>query len=178
MESYRLKNGNKMIIRGATAADAEEMLNYLEQVGGESDFLTFGPGEIKMTLEDERSFLNSISKADNKLFIVAVVADKIIGNLSYTGGMRPRVRHTGEFGVSVLKEYWGQGVGKILIQYLIAWSKASGTVRKINLRVRSDNTAGIYLYEALGFVEEGRQSREFCINGIFYDSIIMGLEID
>ncbi len=178
MKSYSLKDGREMIIRRTTAKDAEEMLKYLEQVGGESDFLTFGPGEIKMTLEDERSFLSSISKTDNKLFIVAVLEDKIIGNLSYTGGMRPRVSHVGEFGVSVLKEYWGCGVGRALIQYLIEWSKASGVVRKINLRVRSDNAVGIHLYKELGFLEEGRQSREFCIQGIFYDSITMGLEID
>ena len=178
MKIYQLKNGKELIIRGATVEDAAEMVKYVEQVGGESDYLTFGPGETTMTIEDEKSFIQSMSNCDNKLFVVAVVEGKIVGNLGYTGGPRPRVRHTGEFGVSVLKEYWGLGIGRELIQYLIEWSKASHIIRKINLRVRSDNAAGIALYKSLGFVEEGTRCREFYVGGTFFDCLMMGLSID
>ena len=178
MKAYRLKNGIELIIRSAAVEDSAEMVSYVQQVGGESDFLTFGPGEMTMTVEDEKSFIESVLKAENRLFIVATIDGKIVGNLGYTGGGRPRIRHTGEFGVSVLKEYWGLGIGETLIKYLIEWSKNTGIVRKINLRVRSDNATGINLYKKLGFKEEGGQSREFYVGGIFYDSIMMGLEID
>lgn len=50
--------------------------------------------------------------------------------------------------------------------------------RKINLRVRTDNAAGIKLYKKLGFLEEGKLKRDFCIDGEFYDSLLMGLLID
>lgn len=103
---------------------------------------------------------------------------KIVGCLNFSGGARQRTAHTGELGVSVLKEYWGCGIGRELIQYLIDWSKETGIIRKINLRVRTDNARGINLYKHLGFLEEGVKSRDFLINGKFYDSLIMGLKVD
>lgn len=45
-------------------------------------------------------------------------------------------------------------MGEELIKYLIEWSKKSGIIRKINLRVRPDNAHGINLYKKLGFSEE------------------------
>jgi hypothetical protein len=34
------------------------------------------------------------------------------------------------------------------------------------------------MYRKIGFVEEGRTTREYCINGKYYDNILMGLELD
>jgi RimJ/RimL family protein N-acetyltransferase len=79
--------------------------------------------------------------------------------------------------VSVLKDYWGMGIGEELIRYLINWSRDSG-IRKINLRVRQDNLKAISLYKKLGFTEEGIVKRDSLIGGKFYDSLLMGLLID
>lgn len=117
-------------------------------------------------------------KKENALFIIAEITGKVVGNLNFSGGTRQRIAHVGEFGVSILKEYWGNGIGEELIKYLISWSNSSGIIRKINLRVRTDNTRGIHLYKKLGFSEEGIVKRDFLINGEFYDSLVMGLLID
>jgi RimJ/RimL family protein N-acetyltransferase len=103
---------------------------------------------------------------------------EIVGNLAFRAGTRPRVAHVGEFGVSVLKSYWGIGIGKYLVQSLLDWAKDGGIIRKINLRVKEDNRTGIVLYKKLGFREEGIRTRDFCIDGKLYDSICMGLHID
>lgn len=55
---------------------------------------------------------------------------------------------------------------------------ATRIIRKINLRVRSDNHSAISLYKKSGFVSEGTITREFFINGKFFDAIHMGLEIE
>lgn len=112
------------------------------------------------------------------LAIIAEVKGKVVGNLNFSGGPRERTSHVGEFGVSVLKEYWGNGTGEELIEYLINWSKGTGIIRKINLRVRNDNTRGIHLYRKLGFIEEGIIRRDFLVNREFYDCLQMGLLID
>lgn len=171
-------NGEKVIIRKACGADAEAMLEYLGVIGGESDFLTFGSGEFEKTVKEEEEFIETTLKKDNALFIIAEISGRVIGNLNFSGGPRQRTAHVGEFGVSILKEYWGNGIGEELIKCLIAWSKNSSIIRKINLRVRADNKRGIYLYKKLGFSEEGILKRDFLINGEFYDSIAMGLLID
>jgi len=178
MKQIILKNGSAAIIRRANKSDAAAMLEYIDIISRESDFLTFGQGEFDKTIEQEESFIDNISKQSNALFIIVEVEGKIVGNLNFSGGLRPRIRHIGEFGVSVLKEYWGQGIGTKLINYLIEWCKQSGVIRKINLRVRSDNYSAIYMYKKLGFNEEGVVTREFLIKNKFYDCLSMGLLID
>ncbi|MBO0797135.1 MAG: GNAT family N-acetyltransferase, partial [Ktedonobacteraceae bacterium] len=91
---------------------------------------------------------------------------------------RPRTRHAGEFGISVLRKYWNLGIGGRMLTYLIDWARQSGIIRKINLRVRVDNLPAIHLYEKHGFVREGHITREFYLHGQFVDSYVMGLEID
>ena len=171
-------NDEKVIIRRANKSDAKALIEYLNVIGGESDFLTFGAGEFGRNVEKEEDFIENISKQENALFIVAEVNGKVVGNLNFSGGPRQRTAHAGEFGVSVLKEYWGSGIGEELIKYLIDWSKSSGIIRKIDLRARTDNARGIHLYKKLGFTEEGIVKRDFLINGEFYDSLLMGLLID
>ena len=51
-----LKTGETILIREASEADAEALLAYVDTVSGESDNLTFGPGEFNITLEQERQF--------------------------------------------------------------------------------------------------------------------------
>jgi RimJ/RimL family protein N-acetyltransferase len=178
MKRLLLKNGDTVTVRKAGKSDAKAMLEYINTISSESHFLTFGEGEFNMTIEQEENFIDNISKQNNALLLVAEVQGRIVGNLNFSGGARPRIAHTGEFGVSVLKEFWGQGIGTELIKFLIEFSKQSGTVRKLNLRVRSDNHSAIHVYKKLGFIEEGVITREFLIRGSFYDSILMGLNID
>ncbi|WP_422485393.1 GNAT family N-acetyltransferase [Gudongella sp. DL1XJH-153] len=178
MKEIELKDGRKMRIREATKSDAREIIEYLQKVGGESDFITFGKDEFDKTIAEEEMFIENISKTKNALFILAEMDGKIIGNLSFAGGPRKRIEHVGEFGVTVLKDYWGIGVGTALVKELIQWSRDSGIIRKINLRSRTDNFSAISTYEKLGFVQEGIRTRDLCIDDKFYDSICMGLEID
>ncbi|OLS03357.1 GNAT family N-acetyltransferase [Tissierella creatinophila] len=171
-------NGEKVIIRKANKSDAKELVEYVNIIGGQSDFLTFGVGEFNISIEEEEKIIENSLKKDNKLFIIAEYKGEIIGNLNFSGGLRQRTAHTGEFGVSVLKEYWGNKIGEELVNYLINWSEETGIIRKINLRVRTDNERGICLYKKLGFVEEGMLKREFLIDDKFYDSLMMGLLIN
>jgi RimJ/RimL family protein N-acetyltransferase len=165
-------------IRKAVVSDAAAMIEYLGIIGGESDFLTFGQGEFGMSVEEEAAFIEASLKKDNALFLIAEAEGRVVGNLNFSGGQRKRTAHAGEFGVSLLREYWGKGVGEELVRHLIEWSRGSGIIRKINLRVRTDNKRGITLYRKLGFEEEGILRRDFQIDGVFYDALLMGLLID
>lgn len=173
-----LINDNKIIIRKANKLDAKALIKYLDIIGGESDFLTFGLGEFGKSVKEEEQFIENVLSKDNNLSIIAEINGEVIGNLNFAGGLRGRVAHVGEFGVSVLKEYWGNRIGEELICYLINWSRESRIIRKINLRVRADNERGIYLYKKLGFLEEGLLKRDFLIKDKFYDCVMMGLLID
>jgi RimJ/RimL family protein N-acetyltransferase len=178
VKSLRLRNGQTLTIRTAIKEDALNLIYYISKIGGESNFLTFGENEFDITVEKEEAIIESHMGVDNKLFIIAEIENKIVGSLNYSGGSRPRTKHTGEFGVSVGKEYWGLGIGKELIKYMIDWAIESNVVKKINLRVREDNKIAIDLYTKLGFKKEGIITRDFYIDGEYYNSISMGLELE
>lgn len=164
-------------IRRVQVEDAQAMLDYLEVVSAESDNLTFGPGEFGMSLEQEVLFLEAAIKQERTLFLIAIAEGEIVGNLTFHSGKRPRIAHLGELGITVRQKWWGQGIARQLIQELIQWSGQNG-IRKINLRVRSDNERAIRLYLRLGFQVEGKLTRDLRIDGCFYDALAMGLQVD
>jgi RimJ/RimL family protein N-acetyltransferase len=173
-----LRDGRTVRIRRAEPDDAPAVLAYLRRVGGETINLTFGAEGPEISEEEEREYLARVAASDNSLAIVAVVGDDIVGALTFDGGRRPRMRHAGEFGISVLQAYAGQGLGKALLQYMIEWAERGGVVRKINLKVRADNAPAIRLYERMGWVHEGRTTRDTLIDGKFSDCLLMGREVD
>ncbi len=173
-----LPGGRSVRIRRAVPDDAGPVLEYLQHVGGETPNLTFGTEGPGLTESEERDYLARAGEADNSLAILALAGDTIVGGLTFDGGRRPRLRHVGEFGISVAQEYAGLGIGRAMIEYMIAWAERSGVVRKINLKVRVDNLGAIRLYERMGWVHEGRTTRDTIIDEQFNDCLLMGRAVD
>lgn len=176
-QTYPLNDGTLLLIREATPEDAAPLLNYVHVVCGESDFLTFGPGEFELTVAQEEAYLSGSLVPNNQIYILGLIEGTIVAALNFSGGRRPRVRHSGEFGMSVRKEEWGRGIGSLMVDTLIAWAKEGGIVRKIDLRVRTDNERAILLYERKGFVREGTLRRQMFLDEEYYDLYAMGLEL-
>jgi RimJ/RimL family protein N-acetyltransferase len=171
-------DGAPIRIRHPAPDDAAAFLAYLRRVGAESDFLTFGGEGPPMSEAEQRAFLASVGTLGNAFMIVAEWNGEIVGSLGFKGGNRIRTRHVGEFGITVARSCQGVGLGRRLMELLIAWARNSGVVRKINLLVRTDNTRAIALYESLGFEVEGRNRRDMLVNGTFHDAYLMGLLVD
>ena len=176
--AVELRDGRRVRIRRAEPDDAAAILAYLTRVGAESVNLTFGAEGPGLSLEEEREHLTRVAASDNSLAIVALAGEEIVGSLTFDGGRRQRLRHVGEFGISVLQAYSGVGLGKALIEYMLGWAERGGVVRKINLKVRVDNQPAIRLYERMGWVHEGRTTRDTLIDGRFNDCLMMGREVD
>lgn len=174
--SHKLKNGAALLIREAAADDARAVLEYVEAVSGESDFLAFGPGEFELGETAERDVLQRYADSANQLYLLGLVDGAVAAALIFSASQRPRLRHCGELGMSVRKRYWGLGVSSRMLDALIDWAKA-GEIRKLNLRVRTDNARAIRLYEKKGFKLEGTIRREMFLAGTYYDNHCMGLEI-
>jgi len=177
-QQYTLKNGQQLVIRKAEKQDAAAILACVNKTGTETDFLTFGAEGFPGTIADEEKFINKCQTTGNMLFIVAEAEGQIAGMLAFEGQNRLRLQHSGEFGITLLKEFWGLGIGSRLIELMLVWAKSSGIVRKINLRVRQDNQRAIKLYQKYGFKQEGVITRDYLIDRHFYSVVIMGLAVD
>jgi RimJ/RimL family protein N-acetyltransferase len=177
IKTYKLKNGRLVELREATSGDASELLSFIQKVSSESDFLTFGSNEFDMSEHEEKTYLETQSNSNNRIYLVATIDEKIVAMLNFTGGSRPRTQHNGEFSMVVLKAYWGLGIGSHLVDTLLKWAKSTQIIKKLNLRVRTDNFPAIHLYEKKGFVKEGTLHKEIFIDGNYYDLLWMGLEL-
>lgn len=176
-QKHQLRDGRELLIREAAPEDAPAILEYIHAISGESDFLSFGPGEFELGEAEEEEALRRFRDTDNHLYLVGLVGDSIVSTLSFSAGHRPRLRHSGGFGMSVRKPYWGLGIGSCMLDTLLAWAKATQTITKIDLRVRVDNRRAILLYESRGFVREGTLRKEILLDGQYYDLYFMGLEL-
>ena len=174
---HQLRNGSTLMIRQAVPDDAGALVNYIDSISGESDFLTFGPGEFGLTEEQEVAILRRFCEADSELYIVGVIDNAIVAALSFSAGKRPRKLHCGEFGMTVRRERWGLGIGSLMLDTLIDWAQSSGIVKKLDLRVRTDNERAIALYQRKGFVIEGTIRKGIFFDGRYYDNYWMGLEL-
>ena len=103
--------------------------------------------------------------------LVAVADGEILGSVHVEAS-----RHGfGELGMAIARDWRGQGVGSALLAAAIDWARENG-LHKLNLGVFPHNTAAIALYRKFGFVEEGRQVKQYRrSSGELWDSIEMGL---
>lgn len=175
--SHELRNGQILAIREVLVDDAPAVLAYLEDISGETDFLSFGPGEFDLTLGEEEDHIRQCLASDNLLFLLGAIDDTVVALLHFEGGRRSRMRHSGGLGMSVRKSYWGLGIGTSMLDTLIDWARETQVITKINLRVRTDNQRAIHLYRRKGFVVEGTISREIWLEGRYFDTHWMGLEL-
>lgn len=175
MKEYYLKNNRNYTIREIDPGDAKNFINYRTSLADETTYMRASRSELNLNLEDQNKSIENFINYDNQYSVVAELDGVIIGNLQFRGGNRQRTKHAGEFGISVLKGYWGNRIGYNLLAHLIEWVKDNKVVKKINLEVREDNKSAIALYKKLGFELEGTIRKNFFVDGKYYDSYIMGI---
>ena len=106
--------------------------------------------------------------------LVAVAGDDIAG----MAGLHPvhpglRRAHVRSLGIVVATPWQGRGIGRKLLERLLAWADNWAGVLRVELNVHVDNPRAIALYRTLGFVEEGRHRGYVLRDGAFIDALSM-----
>jgi hypothetical protein len=96
----------------------------------ETMFLRMHPDEVSFTVSDEELFIKLMNEQENSMLLLAKDGGTIIGIGSIQGQQLKKFKHCGEFGVSVLKDYWHKGIGKELTVRLIEWAKGNPILKK------------------------------------------------
>lgn len=156
-----LKNGKEALLRNGDAADGSIVCENFNATHAETDYLLTYPDENSFGPEQEAQFLEEKTMSSDEIEIIALVEGKVAGTAGIEAvGRKYKVKHRAELGVSVLKEYWGLGLGKALTKACIQCAKEAGYTQ-LELNVVAENEAAMSLYKSLGFVEFGRNPRGF-----------------
>lgn len=130
-----VKGGRRILIRPMKAEDTETVAlleaNTFSQPWSHRDFV-------------------EILKKEDVLYIVAVDEDRIVGccgvwNICGDGNIS---------NVLVEESLRLQGIGKLLLQTILAWGEELG-ITAYTLEVRVSNKSAIHLYESVGFEHAG-----------------------
>ena len=113
--------------------------------------------------KDERRFMFLILEADHP--------SKAIGYLQLAN-FQP-IHGTVELGVCILPEMRGQGIGREAIKLILKFAYQIYAIRKVGLKVLSQNSNAIALYRKLGFRKVGILREDFWICGKYQDVMIM-----
>ena len=150
-----LRDGRQCTLRSVEPEDAPLMLQYMKVMLGETPFLLRPPEEFNYTVEEEASVLAGRRDDPRSLMLVAEMDGRIIACADICShGPKSRLLHRGELGISILKDYWRQGIGSALMERLIAFAEKSG-YEQIELTVESKNRRAINLYMKYGFTVFG-----------------------
>ena len=125
-----LKNGDEAWLRNGDASDGDAVYGIFNLTHAETDYLLSYPDENSFDPEQEAQFLEEKTNSSNGIEIIAIVDGKIVGTAGIEAvGAKHKVRHRAEFGISVLKEYWGMGLGKALTGACIECAREAGYVQ-------------------------------------------------
>ena len=173
-----LKNGDICTLRNGAEQDGEQVLDVFNKTHAETDFLLTYPDENSFTVSQESEFLKEKTASKNEIEIVAEINGKIVGTAGIEAvGGKFKISHRADFGIAILKEYWGLGIGSALTKACIECAKAAG-YSQLELNVVAENKAAAALYEKLGFKEYGRNPQGFRSRTTgFQELIYMRLEL-
>ena len=122
------------------------------------------------------AILQGTQAADGNFVLGAFIAPglELIGTVGLRREPRLKERHKAVVvGMYVAPEAVGRGVGRALLNDLLARSERIEGLRQIQLVVTKQNEAARHLYESLGFRCYGREVDALCIDGIFRDADLM-----
>ena len=132
---------------------ADSFRDALDTVSREKMWLAFTEAP---PYEHARKFVEGLIR-DNDIQVYAVIGDTVVG-------------------MGIIKPHRGKGLGEKMLVECIRQAKQNG-IEKVCLDVYSHNTAGIKLYEKLGFQYEGKRIKEAKIDGKLLDVVLMGLQL-
>lgn len=123
-----------------------EDLKFMLALTGEPDVVQYLPGMI--TDEDMmRSWLSSLQPEDNEYLIFLKETGTPIGKCSLT--LQPD-ESSCEIGYMLLPQYWNQGYGTEIAQWLMSMAESYG-VSRITAMSHAQNAASVRILEKLGF---------------------------
>ena len=149
---YKLKDGRAVKIRSPRDEDIPGTLEYLRVTADETEFLIRYPEECAVyTPEGERAFFARANSSENEAMLVCEAEGRIVGTCQISWSNKIKLRHRASVAIALIKEFWGLGLGKRLMEELIRIAEENEDILQIELEFVEGNSRARALYESLGF---------------------------
>ncbi len=176
---HTLKSGEEVLIREATTDDAEKLIKLAKGYIKNTKSIPIYPDEFEPSIEYEANWIDTLIKEKNSQVLLAEYNGELIGNIDLHGNQRRKLFHTAWIGMGIDEEHRGKGLGTILMQELIEWCQKNEHLRLLWLEAYTNNSAGVKLYEKMGFEKTGIRKDFFKeSDGSYIDNIMLTLHLN
>lgn len=162
------KSGKKLTVRPPRAEDVQQLLTFINTLIAEDTFIVMAGKPV--TIEEEADWLRGTLKdIRNREAITLLVFDgeKLVANSGIRKQLR-RLSHVGIFGITVAKDYRGDGIGEQLMRLVLKEAKDIGIEIAV-LEVFGSNEIACSVYQALGFTKYGSLPKALTFRGQLID---------
>ena len=173
-KTLQLTGGKTAILKSPELSDAAAVLECMRLCAEQTHFLLCYPEEIILSEEDEQKRLKQINEAADDFMLVAFIDGILAGNAGVLSKNDcAKIRHRGEFGIGIKKEFWNIGLGTCMLAEVLSTAEKT-RFEQIELGVFADNTRAKRLYEKAGFVQTGIIPHAYKLkDGTYRDEIQM-----
>jgi ribosomal protein S18 acetylase RimI-like enzyme len=158
---------------------------------GEADVEDFWRLRLRGFLEEPESFGTSYEEAvglpstervramhRDGVTVAGAFSPGLVGIAGLDREARRKRRHRATlWGMYVIKEARGRGVGRLLLEQLVVMARATDGLEQVVLTVMAHNEPAIALYRRLGFEMYGRASRAMQLGDRAFDEVLMRLDL-
>ena len=143
----------------ADPSDAQAFIHFMQQVASETDFLVMDETGFAYHQEQMKTIFAAGIENLREIHLLAKLENEVVGAITVKSSKQFRISHIGNIFIAVKKEYWGYGIGTILLEEVLHWVREIGLLSRLELTVQVRNQAAVHLYKKLGFQIEGTQYR-------------------
>ncbi|KHO48190.1 MAG: acetyltransferase [archaeon GW2011_AR5] len=171
---YAEKRGKKVpiIFRYPKKSDVKSVWKFYNKAIKETE----GLSRFRfVSLKEEKKWVDDVlknMKKGNKSQIMAESSGRIIGSVSIDRRLEDRRRHVGGFGIAILQEYAGIGIGKRMMKLAEKDAGKMG-LKIIELHVHGKNKIAQSLYRKMGYRAAGKVPKSVKTRNGFDDDILM-----
>jgi RimJ/RimL family protein N-acetyltransferase len=180
---FALSSGKRVTLRVLRWEDLDALLSFInslvkEKHGDQRSTLYAGFDET-VSREEEAEWLAQTLlgiEVGEVINAIAEVGGRVIANGDVTRGKYQDTRRHGHMGLTMIREYRGQGIGRRIIHTLVRESRRAG-LRTLDAEFLAQNETARRAYEKAGFKQAGRIPHKVFRDGKYLDGLIMSIEL-
>lgn len=169
-EEFQTKTGKKIIFRHCDVGDVASFLEFQPKIAAETTHTLQVVGSLPDP-EKVRANWEAWKPDPVALRLGAFHENRLVAQLPFNLRQQPPHpwrMHVGYFGMMVLQEFWGEGLGRRMLEIMEVHAKKVG-ITKIEAYVRTKNERGLRLYTRMGYEIEGTHRGGSLIDGELCD---------